>query len=55
MAATFSDIKNKNGFIYMEKIICFKLVPEIILFHYILFDFLLYLSTSRKRSPLNII
>lgn len=53
MATTFSIVKHENGFAYMEKIICFKLVHEMSLFHYLLSEFLLYLSTSRRRSPLN--
>lgn len=52
MATTFSIVKHENGFAYMEKIICFKLVHEMSLFHYLLSEFLFYLSTSR-RSPLN--
>lgn len=55
MGTAFSNVNNRNGFIYMEKIICFKLVCEMSLFCYILSDFLLYLITSRKKSPLNII
>lgn len=39
MATTVSNIKNKNGFIYMEKIFCFKLLGKMSLFHYILSDF----------------
>lgn len=55
MVTAFSNVNNKNGFIYMEKIICFKLVCEMSLFCYILSEFLLYLITSRRRSPLNIV
>lgn len=35
MATTFSNVKHKNSFVYMEKIIFFKLVHEMSLFYYL--------------------
>lgn len=55
MVTALSNVNNKNSFIYMEKIIHFEIVCEISLFCYRFSDFLLYLITSRRRSPLNVI